>query len=520
MLLVGFFVIKIVQNTDRIFCQIFGYSRKTANDLQNIGRKPPPPMNMMNFPPRPRKQGFPGEDEDNETSQLFNAANVFRGTDKDIVGGIMPSQSPSQLSGFGPTGSFYTPASLALPQRPIGSGQFRNNTPTSMNPGFPPMGIQQPPQQHSPNSISAIGPRNILGSQNQSGQLNNLQKRPNVGANFGSQGPMGNYSTFGGYGSSRSSTFDHPTLDLSDFPSLSSRSNVAPNPVPANRTYGMVSKPPQESTPEFNITQEEFPALPGSQNPPSQSSDQSAKTPTSTPTGFDPMGNRDGAKFAADKLPGGPAPKRGIQTHSDGTVSNIPQGMVTDQFGIVGLLTFIRAAESDHNLVALAPGIDLTTLGLNLNQPENLYSTFQSPWADAPCRPQDIDFHVPAEYLTNIFIREKLAPIKLNRYGEDLLFFLFYMNGGDVLQLAAAAELYNRDWRYHKEERVWMTRAPGMEPVHKTNNSERGTYYFFDANNWRKVAKEFHLEYDKLEDRPSLPQTLHHNPNMPAAPTH
>lgn len=30
----------------------------------------------------------------------------------------------------------------------------------------------------------------------------------------------------------------HPTLDLSDFPSLSSRSSVAPNPVPANRTYG------------------------------------------------------------------------------------------------------------------------------------------------------------------------------------------------------------------------------------------------------------------------------------------
>ena len=28
----------------------------------------------------------------------------------------------------------------------------------------------------------------------------------------------------------------------------------------------MVSKPPQESTPEFNITQEEFPALPGSQS--------------------------------------------------------------------------------------------------------------------------------------------------------------------------------------------------------------------------------------------------------------
>ena len=53
-----------------------------------------------------------------------------------------------------------------------------------------------------------------------------------------------------------------------------------------------------------------------------------------------------------------------------GAVTNIPQGMVTDQFGMVGLLTFIRAAETDPNLVALAPGIDLTTLGLNLNSPE------------------------------------------------------------------------------------------------------------------------------------------------------
>lgn len=63
-----------------------------------------------------------------------------------------------------------------------------------------------------------------------------------------------------------------------------------------------------------------------------------------------------------------------------------------------------------------------------------------------------------------------------------------------------------------------MTRAPGMDPIHKTNVSERGTYYFFDAQNWRKVAKDFHLEYDKLEDRPTLPTTLHHNPNMPTQP--
>ena len=51
-------------------------------------------------------------------------------------------------------------------------------------------------------------------------------------------------------------------------------------------------------------------------------------------------------------------------------------------------------------------------------------------------------------YLTNTAIREKLAPVKLNRYKDDILFYMFYTNVGDVLQMAAAAELYNRDWRW------------------------------------------------------------------------
>lgn len=56
-------------------------------------------------------------------------------------------------------------------------------------------------------------------------------------------------------------------------------------------------------------------------------------------------------------------------------------------------------------------------------------------------RPQDIDFHVPPEYLVNISIREKLS-LTMSKYKDDLLFFLFYTNVGDAVQLAAAVELY------------------------------------------------------------------------------
>lgn len=335
-------------------------------------------------------------------------------------------------------------------------------------------------------------------------------------------------------GDSLSSAFDP-----SEFPSLGSRDNSsAPNPALARSNYGklfgMVKQPAMESS-EFTMSNEDFPALPG---PGPNSAPTAAASPSPASDGVGVVGGPQvpppggpplapemlavGSRQSNEVLPQQQQPRRGIQTNPTGLVTNIPPSMVTDQFGMIGLLTFIRAAETDPNLVSLALGADLTTLGLNLNSEVNLYPTFGGPWAETPCRPQDIDYPVPYEYLTNTTIRDKLAPVKLNRYKDDVLFYMFYTNVGDVLQLAAAAELYNRDWRYHKEDRVWITRAPGMLPSEKTQTYERGTYYFFDVNSWRKVPKEFHLDYDKLEDRPSLPSSLtgaQHSGVGPAPPS-
>ncbi|KAI8437578.1 hypothetical protein MSG28_011864 [Choristoneura fumiferana] len=251
---------------------------------------------------------------------------------------------------------------------------------------------------------------------------------------------MGNLSRFNA-GSNYHSVFGEggdtstpPLLDLSEFPSLTAR-------------VGMVKQPTTEQS-EFTMSSEDFPALPGTST---------GAAPAQPPVHLLPDANH-----TADK------PRKGIQTSPEGKVTNIPETMIPNQFGIVGLLTFIRAAESDPSLVSLALGQDLTALGLNLNSPDNLYLTFAGPWADTPCRPQDMDYHVPPEYLINGSIREKLAPLRLSRYKEDLLFYLFYCFVGDVLQIAAAAELYNREWRYHMEEKVWISQAPGMPMVEKT----------------------------------------------------
>lgn len=67
----------------------------------------------------------------------------------------------------------------------------------------------------------------------------------------------------------------------------------------------------------------------------------------------------------------------------------------SDPFGLHGLLSVIR--RNDPDLTSLALGIDLTTLGLNLNSTENLHKTFGSPWSDEPAK-GDPEYSVPQCY--------------------------------------------------------------------------------------------------------------------------
>ena len=52
----------------------------------------------------------------------------------------------------------------------------------------------------------------------------------------------------------------------------------------------------------------------------------------------------------------------------------------------------------------------------------------------------------------------------------------------DTLQAYAATELYNRDWRYHKELKLWFTRATQTEGV----NAPSVQYIYFDINQWER----------------------------------
>ncbi|CAL9056836.1 probable NOT transcription complex subunit VIP2 isoform X2 [Musa acuminata AAA Group] len=177
-----------------------------------------------------------------------------------------------------------------------------------------------------------------------------------------------------------------------------------------------------------------------------------------------------------------------------------------DRFGLQGLLSVIRMYDPD--LTSLALGIDLTTLGLNLNSSEDLYKTFGSPWSDEPAKGEP-DYCIPTCYYS------KPPPLlhqgHFSKFQVSTLFYIFYSMPKDEAQLYAASELYARGWLYHKEHQLWFTRVPNVEPLVKTLTYERGTYVCFDPNTWGTILKEnFVLHYEAVEKKPILPSDRPH----------
>lgn len=75
----------------------------------------------------------------------------------------------------------------------------------------------------------------------------------------------------------------------------------------------------------------------------------------------------------------------------------------------------------------------------------------------------------------------------MTSFSAETLLAIFYQFPRDILQELAAAELYNRDWRWHINLRQWMMKDPDLPgPIRLSPKEERGWYIFFDVTNWRR----------------------------------
>ncbi|QMW30000.1 hypothetical protein G4B84_005335 [Aspergillus flavus NRRL3357] len=170
-----------------------------------------------------------------------------------------------------------------------------------------------------------------------------------------------------------------------------------------------------------------------------------------------------------------------------------------DKFGLAGLLRMIHSDSPD--VAALAVGQDLMTLGLDLNQPEPLHTSFASPFvASMTGVPLEQDFALPSCY--NVANIQPLQS-RIASFSDETLFYIFYSMPRDIMQEVVAEELMGRKWRYHKIERCWLTRDetyPGPVDVER-GVSERGIYLIWDPATWKKIRREFILRYEDLDNR-------------------
>lgn len=169
-----------------------------------------------------------------------------------------------------------------------------------------------------------------------------------------------------------------------------------------------------------------------------------------------------------------------------------------DKFGLKGLISLLRHEDNDQNNIA--KGIDLNMLGLNLsldNKSHILSKTLSSPWLETSRSEVEPLFTKPDSFTIK---PNDLLPIedRISSFNDLTLFFIFYTKPRDILQELSARELNRRNWRYHKELQVWLTKDTNSEPKAAGIGAEEGTYIFFDPVSWEFVTKTLVLYYNSI----------------------
>lgn len=235
----------------------------------------------------------------------------------------------------------------------------------------------------------------------------------------------------------------------------------------------------------------------------------STTTHGSTASGGNTIPNRQGTNSTS--RPDFQLDPHHIRLQENGMLSNIPGAMVSDQYGMSGFVVYLKTFSCEPNLLYTTLGTDLGNLGVPAQNCQvyprrngMFYPFFANP-CDNAFSPFTLDQRVPPEYLYAYkAIEQKQMPLSLKDYSEEMLFTMFYGHPQDILQVVAAIELYNRDWRWHKDMKIWIAKLQNHTPIEKTSNYERGSFLVFDANTWKKGVKELLVEYRSLDEKPHL----------------
>lgn len=169
-----------------------------------------------------------------------------------------------------------------------------------------------------------------------------------------------------------------------------------------------------------------------------------------------------------------------------------------DSFGLKGIVLLLRMDQTEQNLFAY--GQDIQLLGFDLNDDSSILKNMASPWQETSRTEVEPYFLLPESIqLSTIVPPPEPCDTKILSFADETLFYIFYTKPRDTLQEYAARELVARNWRYHRDIQVWLTKDSNVEPVLISPDVERGVYIFFDPHNWEKIRKEFVLHYSSVQ---------------------
>ncbi|KAL5969158.1 Regulator of gene activity [Taenia solium] len=201
----------------------------------------------------------------------------------------------------------------------------------------------------------------------------------------------------------------------------------------------------------------------------------------------------------------GPSPRGSISHPSGNSPTILPNDMIDNQYGMLGLL---RLTETDSSLRIYAPGFNLASIDTEQwPPPGELHRSFSGPLGNPfMLGPQDMEHAVLPEYLVSRQIGNRLPrDPPLERLGNPTLFWIFYNFCSEEVQLVVAKELYNRGWRYHKIMKRWLKPLPGNEAI-PGGEARHGYYYCWDPSECQAEVKQMQIYDTDLDDTPTTYQ--------------
>jgi CCR4-NOT transcriptional regulation complex NOT5 subunit len=76
--------------------------------------------------------------------------------------------------------------------------------------------------------------------------------------------------------------------------------------------------------------------------------------------------------------------------------------------------------------------------------------------------------------------RPSLRPRDVKKLSVETLFYVFYTQPRDSLQVAVAKELMQRMWWYHKAHKLWFRRPTSAD------GPSNSRFIYFDVNAWER----------------------------------